>query len=793
MEKEKREKRVEILAPAGNPEALKSAWTAGADAVYLGYSAFSARAGAGNFNAEELKAAIRFAHLHRMRVYVTVNTLLKDPELPEAAELLGMLAGLKADGILIQDLGLLRIARERYPFLALHASTQMAIHNAAGVRWCGRMGMRRVVLARECTLAEIRACVAEGPEIEVFCHGAQCVAVSGLCLFSSMVGGRSGNRGRCAQPCRMNYLFRGEAGAWLSPRDLCLRDDMAELAAAGVASLKIEGRLKRPEYVAVVAESYRRAMDAAEAGDFLPAGETEKKALRQIFNRGGFMRGYAFGSEDAAVIYPRSVQHQGIGIGRVEAVRGGMARVRLTETLRNGDGIRFRGRDGTETDMVYAGKETPAGEIAVIRLRKEIRAESGDRVMRLTDARQLEEARSLTGKPIRVRIGAEAWPGKPLRISVTDGESSVTLTGENVQAAENREVPAEEIARQLGKTGGTPFEAAEIQVHTAGAFVPVSALNALRRQALAEMEEKRIAAFEAAEAVRGAAAAGRHPAGETAQDRAEGTAKVAEAQAEEAARETRIPQVTVRTEEQALAARRQGGLCAWYPEDFRPEALEELGRRMAPGEWLRLPEVCEEKTLEQLGGVVLGSVGQLGLAWAVPFGAGPGIPVMNRESAALLAEQGCAFATASPELTGRELAALLAERNPIPIVIPVYGRTQLMILHHCPARTAMGLREGHRECRMCDLGSPESLRGECLRDRKGYAFPLLRLRLPEGCLVRLMNCVATDLLDERIAGVRTVELTGETGAEAEEILQRWQEYRRTDGNTTRGHWNRVTE
>lgn len=778
---------MEILAPAGNPEALKSAWAAGADAVYLGYSAFSARAGAGNFDAEELKEAIHFAHLHRMRVYVTVNILVKDRELPEVLALLGLLGELRTDGILIQDLGILRLARERFPELPLHASTQMAIHHAAGVRWCEKMGMKRVVLARECSLQEIRLCAKEGPEIEVFCHGAQCVAVSGLCLFSSMVGGRSGNRGRCAQPCRMVYDFRGKKGAWLSPRDVCLRDDLPALADAGAASLKIEGRLKRPEYVAVVTQSYRRAMDAAESGTFLPADETERRALLQIFNRGGFMRGYAFGCEDAGVIWQESVQHQGIEIGRVEAAAGGMARVRLTGALHNGDGLRIVGPDGSEEDMTYSGRVAEAGEIAPVRLRSGMRAGKGDRVLRLADTRQLEAAREMRGKPIPVQMCMEAWPGKPLTLQVTDGESTVTVTGERVEAAGNREATTEELTRSLAKTGGTAFAATAIRAETKGAFVPVSAVNALRRAALEELTEKRIAAFEK-------------------------TSHAPSGTAEQAPPDSggngipapdKLPAVTVRTEEQAVLAREKGWMAAWYPEDFRDAAMEALSSWMQPGEWLRLPDVCEESTLEglrdwvsrhreKLGGVVLGSVGQLGLAWEVPFGAGPGIPVMNREAIALLASEGCVFVTASPELTGEELSELLRD-EPLPVMVNVYGRTQLMLLHHCPARTAMGMKKGHRDCRLCDTGDERALRGERLTDRKGYSFPLLRLRLEEGCLVRLMNALPTDLLDQRIPGIRAVELTEEDSGKTAEILTGLRLYQRTAGETTRGHWNRPTE
>ena len=266
---------MENLAPAGNRAALERANAAGADAVYLGYTAFSARAGAGNFSREELAEAIRFAHLRHMRVHVTVNILMKDAELPELLEVLKLLRDLHADALLIQDLGALRLIRKRFPELPVHISTQMAIHNRTGVRWCRSMGAGRVVLARECSLDEIRLCCREPVEIEVFGHGAQCVAASGLCLFSSMVGERSGNRGRCAQPCRMTYTLDGRTGAWLSPRDVCLRDDLPALAEAGVASVKLEGRLKRPEYVGVVASSYRRGLDGIRQGNVRPADERE--------------------------------------------------------------------------------------------------------------------------------------------------------------------------------------------------------------------------------------------------------------------------------------------------------------------------------------------------------------------------------------------------------------------------------------------------------------------------------------------------------------------------------------
>lgn len=252
----------------------------------------------------------------------------------------------------------------------------------------------------------------------------------------------------------------------------------------------------------------------------------------------------------------------------------------------------------------------------------------------------------------------------------------------------------------------------------------------------------------------------------------------------------------------------------WCPEDYRTEALEKLKAEMQPGDWLAMPDVCEEDTLqmlrqyteenkELLGGVVLGSVGQLGGEWPVAFAAGPAIPVMNRQAASMLTEEGCAFVTASPELTGQELKTLLADGAPI--VTTVYGRTRLMLLHHCPARTALGLAKGHAGCRMCDEGHPDALAGQVLEDRKGYRFPLLRQRLPEGCLVQLMNALPTDNivnselriqnseLKERGLLPKAIILTTENEEESKEVVNAFREGRKTAGETTSGHWKRAVE
>lgn len=770
---------MENLAPAGNWDALRSAVAAGADAVYLGYAAYSARAGAGNFDEQQLRDAVRFAHLHHVRVHVTVNTLIKDGEMAGVVDVLRLLSEIRVDAVLVQDLGVLRMARRCFPDLPIHASTQMAIHNATGVRFCRNQGMTRAVLARECSAAEIALAAKEGIEIEVFGHGAQCVAVSGECLFSSVVGGRSGNRGRCAQPCRLLYTYRGKTAAWLSPRDVCMRDDLPELNKAGVASIKLEGRLKRPEYVATIANSYRNAIDAMDNGHFRKADEAEMTGLRQIFSRGGFMRGYAMGAEDAGVIDPACVSHGGVKIGRVEFAAGNMARVRLERSLDDGDGLQIRTAQG-DAELIYAGHDTEAGQIAVVRLRSDIRTKAGDEVYRLTSEKQLQWARSLAIPAIPADMALIAYPGKPLALTMTDGKSSVTVMGDTVAPAQSRAMSEEDARRSLGKLSDTPFSLRTLTVQTAGAFVPVSALNQLRREACQQLAEARIAAF--------TRKAGRE---ETADDLIYPDTPDAPSMA------------IVRTREQADAMQGAADLLVWYPEDFRADALESGLRDMPDGVWLQLPTVCEEKTLDllcdfvqrnagKLGGIVLGSVGQLGRTWNVPMGAGSGIPVMNRRAAQFLLEQGCRFVTASSELSGAELRTLM--QNHPPVVVPAYGREQLMLLHHCPARTYLGLTKGHAACRMCDQHSLDALAGQTLTDRRGTVYPLLRQRLPEGCLVRLMNALPTNNIRRvRQAGYAPMMvLTTENAQEAADVRAVMDgEMRELEG--TSNHWNRPVE
>ena len=291
------EKHAEILAPAGGEAQLRAAVLCGADAVYLGLRGFNARAGAENFDENTLPQTVGWCHARGVRVYVTLNTLVTDRELPQWLHSLDAVAAAGVDGVLVQDLGLAKIIRQRYPTLPLHASTQMTIHNLAGARLLEEMGFAQVVLARELSKEEIAAiCAGTSMRCEVFVHGALCMSVSGQCYLSSVLGERSGNRGRCAQPCRLDFKSHGRGYA-LSLKDLTLTDRLRELEALGVASFKIEGRLKRPEYVAAAVTACRQSL----------AGEVpDLETLQSVFSRSGFTDGYYTARRDLTMFGTRT-------------------------------------------------------------------------------------------------------------------------------------------------------------------------------------------------------------------------------------------------------------------------------------------------------------------------------------------------------------------------------------------------------------------------------------------------------------------------------------------------------
>ncbi len=726
---------------------MRAAVDHGADAVYLGYKAFGARASAVNFDEAALEDAVRYAHLYHTRVYVTVNTLIKPDEIPAVREALRAIANAGADAVIVQDLGVARLAREEFPGLWLHASTQMAICNASGADAARRLGFDRVVLARECSLEDIRRVVGTGIETEVFVHGALCTAVSGRCLMSSMSGGRSGNRGRCAQPCRQCFRLGAQNGPLLSQRDLCLVDDLPSLCEAGVSSLKLEGRLKSPEYVSVVVSIYRQALDDIAKGRFQAGNKELRDRLLQIYNRGGFTRGHSMGAEDSALITPGRVSHDGLPIGEIVSVRRGLATLRLKRDLHDGDSLQLRGK--TDIDLRYSGHDVPEGEMATLRLRPDTHAEAGMEVIRLGDARQLESARAHHPRPIQVEMRASFRLGERMRLSLSDGEISVTAEGPAVEPARSRATATEEVRRQLERLGNTPFtlrggrNSSSLQMDLdEGVFLAAGALNALRRLAVERLIKARGAAFVAGKARKVSHAF--QPLCATAVPEAPpciGSDTLA---------------VIFSDVENADALRKAGAtLLIFAPRSFLPDALATALASLPDQAWLRLPPQLTQSTLAstlnvirthgvRMGGIMAESVGQLSLSLPFPVLAGEGIPVTNREAMEELLSSGVCGFSLWPEWTFAEHRGLLPLK--LPALSKVYGRETLMLLNHCPERVRLGLSHGRAHCTFCtrdDMVCGQA--APIMVDRKGYRFPLTRTRFPEGCELSVLGALPTDL------------------------------------------------
>lgn len=387
----------EIVAPAGGEESLRAAVENGAGAVYLGGKKFGARHYAENFTNEQLGEAVKYAHSRGAKIYAAVNTLVKDSEIGELLEYLEFLSSIKADAIIVQDLGVLRLARERFPELRVHASTQMNIHNASGVNFLEEWGVKRIVLARELSLEEIRKISEKAKaELEVFVHGALCFSYSGNCLFSGMLGGRSANRGRCAQACRRKYaLLKGRENAKyaLSMKDLYCAEILPELVSSGVSALKIEGRMKRAEYVAVVVGIYRKLLDRLREGNFYVA-EEEKKELLQIFNR-GFTNSYLTG-ERKNMVNPVTCDNAGIEIGKVVGKNSSRIKVKLFDDLSSGDGVEIALRSRTIGKSI--GFNAGSGETAEIELKNAAEVPLGSSVYKTNDANLIKKAQKSYAK-----------------------------------------------------------------------------------------------------------------------------------------------------------------------------------------------------------------------------------------------------------------------------------------------------------------------------------------------------------------------------------------------------------
>ena len=782
---------VELLAPAGTKEAFLAAVENGANAIYLAGKMFGARAYASNFDADEMEEVIQYAHLKNVQVHVAVNTIVDSDELPKLKEYLSFLYDVGADAILLQDLGVVRLAKEAVPQLPLHASTQMTVHNLAGVQALEELGFSRVVLARELSIAEIRhICDHSRVEIESFVHGALCICYSGQCLMSSMIGGRSGNRGRCAQPCRLPYtlvdakgndVLGPSAGNFLlSPRDLNAIELIPQLLDAGIDSLKIEGRMKRPEYVATIVHTYRKAIDHHLGVHSTPIDDADRDHLAQVFNR-DFTTAYMEKHQGRHMMSDRRPNNRGLFIGRVTAYdhSSKTVSVKLSGNLAVGDQVDFwvkvGGRVSAEIEHLYDihGREyaeAGAGEIISFPIRGKVHI--NDRVFKVYDARLMETARHsydiefASRIPLRATLYARL--GERLRISVEDdaGNRAEVESDYVVVAANNRPLTMETVQKQMARLGTTLFSLDRLFCDMdASVMVPVSELNKIRRSAITALEKIRTQHF---------------------REKRDDTVRLVIADIQSSALQcvqifnniSSELMVAVDNMEAMKVAIEEGADGILYGgENFAGIALQnsdyEDAWDYAMERGVRIdyntPRIVHEheqaalmRLFDNFGEKLPAAlhVHHIGIAFLVreclhvPLHADYSMISYNASTLDFLHSYGFSEATLSPELNGKQMERMV-KSSPISLTAIVGGRLPLMISEYC----VLGSFLGNLDTGKCSM--PCCKHDYFLRDRKNVDFPVMT---DQFCRMHILNSKQLSLLpyaaQMRAMGIATLRIEG---------------------------------
>lgn len=768
-------KNVELLAPAGNMECLHAAVKAGADAVYLGAGHFNARRGADNFSLENLAEACDYAHLRGVKIYLTLNTVVLPSELPDALELARQAYRCGVDAFIVQDIGISIELSRIMPDVEVHVSTQMNIHDEDGLRAAAALGATRVTLARELSLAEIarlhELAVELGVELESFAHGALCICYSGQCFMSSLVGGRSANRGRCAQACRLPYELHNRAlrktldapgEHLLSPKDLCTANLIPELLHAGVASLKIEGRMKSPEYVQAVVGVYRAVIDRVEAAidrdgidsvvasdaPELRASEEEMNVLSEAFSR-GFTTAYLKGKRGNEIMSYGRPNNRGVFVGRVAKVREGLVFIDPETELHVGDLIEFWTNRGHFVHTIGEFKTDRAGRVF---FPVERAVGKGDRVFRVRNA----EAAFVDDDKlpsVAVCARAELRIGQPalLTFTVAAGDASVTVEGPEVEAARTKAITEEEVREHIDRMGTTPFYLSLLEIDLdEGVGMGFSMLHKLRARAAEELQETILAHYHARKLER-------TPSRAFAPVVRKGWCKVAALATNPAC---------------ARAAKRAGADLIYVPAaNYRRGEAVIAGQLSDTAEQAGYPKQCipvlptvsqmfdEEKRngfdiwkrVKADKPVMVENLGQL--LHATEMGAapevGPHIPVTNKLDLQAMADLGAQRVWLSPELSLVQIEEL-GGMAPMPLGLTIMGQTELMVTEHC---LLMSQGPCNQKCAECARRkSPHYL-----KDRKGYEMPVITDCTGRSHLYNAVQMDVAHLMPEIIgAGVSTV-------------------------------------
>ena len=798
--------RVEILAPAGSKECLKAAIAAGADAVYTGGALFGARAYAHNLTEEELLEAIDYVHLHGRRLYLTVNTLIKDREMEKQMyDYLLPYYRQGLDAVIVQDIGLFRFIRKHFPDLPIHASTQMTLTGVDGAKFLEKEGAQRIVTSRELSMAEVKKIADETElEIESFVHGALCYCYSGQCLFSSFIGGRSGNRGQCAQPCRLLYRTpeAKRPQYLLSLKDICTLELIPEMIESGIYSFKIEGRMKKPEYAAAVAFQYRKYADlylkyyeecpaeedpAAYAMKKYRVREEDRQMLLDLYNRGGFHTGYYHTQNGREMISLNRPNHAGVPAVKVLAKKGRNVTAKALTDLYPQDIIELPMRKGREKADNYTCKDAVRKGMNVqIPVFADTPFKRDEIWMRTRNSTLIDTLREefVNGK-IKERICGtfRLYPQEKATLTVKCRDAEITVAGEKAQEALSQPMSRERIEKQLRKTGNTEFEFSFLKAEIGEkVFLPMQSLNELRREALETLEKVICEKY-----------------------RRSGEVKAPEEDKTELSMEEEILSgwtASVRTAEQMEVILEEEAIgriyadCTMFPRIWEKDSyVEWITKVHAAGKeiYLVMPYIFRERTRKQYEA-----------AYNRIFGAGwDGILIANYESFAFLKEHGYTGRimtdynlyefnqesrkfwkekgvfefTAPVELTERELQDLRVKDGEV----IVYGYLPMMISAGCIQKTTRGCLKKSGQTTITDrYRNPFVVKNEC-----DYCYNILYNYVP---------LYLGDRMEEVYQigpGRIRLMFTTERQQEVRQILSAYFEGKELpEGTYTRGHWKR---
>ena len=719
----------ELLSPVGNKECLYAAIHNGADAIYLGGKQFGARKFAGNFTREELKEAVDYAHLYGVKVYVTVNTIIYNNEIESLLEYIDYLYLIGVDALIMQDIGMISLVRNKYPDLEINASTQIHNHNNDGISLLKELGIKKIVLDRELSLQEIEKLDNE-VEKEVFIHGALCNSYSGCCLFSSLNGGRSGNRGECVQSCRLPYklikngkYIETENKYLLSTKELNTTSRFEDLMRSNVSSFKIEGRMKSPSYVGYITRVYRKLIDNYKLGLALELTEEEQDNLKILFNR-EFTLGYLFNDK---VMNIKSSNHQGLEIGKVLEVSPKKIKIKLTKDLYQEDGIRFKNSElGMIANMIYNDKDllVNKGEKGnIIYLDNKINLKEKDVIIKTSSNYLEKQILSVEEKKIEVTIKVE-----DNKIVFTDDKNNRVETTIEILEAINRPTTKEEIEEKLTRLGNTPFKVKDININIPNnIFISMKELNETRRNLVEELINTRI----------------------------------------KVDRKTKIRDIKLTYQEDkkykyevSVLARTKDQVEASLLSDAdRIYVDEELWKEYKDNNkvYLRLPRVVNNYSIDSKN-VLVTELGGINHYRNSNMISDYYLNVVNNHSIKYLLDKGVQRVTLSPEIDYNNLDNFIKDK----IEIIIYGRIELMLTKSCP------ISEVLNNC-------------PCTRDDKYYLEDINKNKYPilhKKCLTHIMHHKNIDYIDKisyyKNIGIRSyrLELLDENYEETIELIKK---------------------